>query len=146
LTFSEIASPQQMHIRGLMLSAVSTTLHQETSPDNQGATLMLGWEKISEPPRINRDTGATARHRDHAGCVPDCEGLMRLFLAWVRSDPTRVEHRGMARPSAAAVFLGGKLFRRGETIFLIVSNVSLTYRDGLVGRLAQRLARLVYTE
>jgi hypothetical protein len=81
LTFSEIASPQQMHIRGLMLSAVSTTLHQETSPDNQGATLMLGWEKISEPPRINRDTGATARHRDHAGCVPDCEGLMRLFLA-----------------------------------------------------------------
>ena len=51
MTFSEIASPQQMHIRGLMLSAVSTTLHQETSPDNQGATLMLGWEKISEPAR-----------------------------------------------------------------------------------------------
>jgi hypothetical protein len=81
LTFSEIASPQQMHIRGLMLSAVSITLHHETSPDNQGAALMLAWENISAPPRVNRDTGAPARHKDHDGCVRVCEGLMRLFLA-----------------------------------------------------------------
>ena len=64
----------------------------------------------------------------------------------MRSDPTRVEDGDTARPPAAAVCLGGKYFGRGETIFLIVSNVSLAYRDGLVGRLAQRLARLVYTE